>query len=163
VVTIAPTINNQEGRATRCADCPYLIADRLNDMTKYVASRTLDEVTWKGTTLLRGEAAESVAALKREDGPDLQVQGSSVLLQTLLAHDLVDEFTVWTFPVLLGRGKRLFGPGGHPGALRLVGTETSGTGVVISTYERAGDVPIGSFQLEEPTEAEIKRRASLAG
>jgi dihydrofolate reductase len=146
------------------AHWPYVsdpTADRLNTMTKYVASRTLHEVTWNGATLLQGEAGEAVAALKREDGPDLQVHGSSVLIQTLLERDLVDEFTVWTFPLLLGRGKRLFGAGTFPAGLRLVGSETSTTGVVIAEYERAGDVPIGSFQLDDPTEAEVRRRASL--
>jgi dihydrofolate reductase len=147
------------------AHWPYVsgdpAAERLNSMTKYVASRTLHEVTWNGARLLRGEAGEAVAALKREDGPDLQVHGSSGLLQTLLQRDLVDEFTVWTFPVLLGRGKRLFGAGTLPAGLRLLGSETSTTGVVIATYERAGDVPTGSFQLDDPTEAEVRRRASL--
>ena len=149
------------------AHWPYVgndpIAERLNTMTKYVASRTLDTVSWSGARLLEGEAGDAVAALKRQAGPDLQVQGSSVLLQTLLGRDLVDEFTVWTFPVLLGTGKRLFGAGTVPGGLRLVGSETSTTGVVIATYERAGDVPLGSFQLDEPGEAEVRRRASLMG
>jgi hypothetical protein len=73
----------------------------------------------------------------------------------------VDTFTVWTFPVLLGRGKRLFGSGTAPAGLRLVDSITSTTGVLIATYERAGDVPRGDFQLAEPTEAELRRRAEL--
>jgi dihydrofolate reductase len=137
------------------------VADRLNAMTKYVASRTLDQVSWQGSVLLAGDAGDAVAALKADDGPDLQVQGSSDLLQTLLARDLVDEVSVWTFPVLLGAGKRLFGDGTRPAGLRLVSSRTSTTGVVISTYERAGDVPRGSFQLPEPSEAEAQRRAFL--
>jgi len=137
------------------------MADTLNQVPKYVASRTLNEVTWQGSTLLKGDAATAVAALKQEDGPDLQVHGSSDLLQTLWQHNLVDEFTVWTFPVLLGKGKRLFGDGTAPGALRLVESVTSTTGVVIAKYERAGDIPIGSFQLAEPSEAEVRRQASL--
>jgi dihydrofolate reductase len=131
-------------------------------MTKYVASRTLDQVTWQGSVLLRGDAGDAVAALKTEDGPDLQVQGSAGLLQTLLARDLVDELSIWTFPVLLGSGKRLFGDGTRPAGLRLLSNQTSTTGVVISTYELAGDVPRGSFQFAEPSEAEVQRRASLA-
>lgn len=137
------------------------VADALNSMTKYVASRTLREVTWSGSVLLQGDAGKAVAALKNQDGPDLQVQGSSQLIQTLLEHDLVDEFGVWTFPVLLGRGKRLFGDGTQPGGLRLVDSQASTTGVMIARYERAGDVPVGSFQLAEPTEAEVRRRESL--
>jgi hypothetical protein len=93
--------------------------------------------------LLSGDAGTALAALKEQDGPDLMVQGSSDLLQTLLAGDLVDRFRVWTFPVLLGRGKRLFGTGTVPGGLRLVDSQISTTGLVIATYERAGDVPVG--------------------
>jgi dihydrofolate reductase len=147
------------------AHWPYVsgdpVADALNSMTKYVASRTLEEVTWSGSVLLEGDAGEAVAALKNQDGPDLHVQGSSQLVQTLLENDLVDEFGVWTFPVLLGRGKRLFGDGTQPGGLTLLDSQTSTTGVVVSRYRRAGDVPVGSFQLAEPTEAEIRRRESL--
>jgi dihydrofolate reductase len=147
------------------AHWPYLtgdpVADRLNSMTKYVASRTLDQVTWNASRLLKGDAGAAVAALKKQEGPDLQVQGSSVLLQTLMKHDLVDEFVVWTFPVLLGTGKRLFGAGTTPRGMRLVDSQTSTTGVVIATYQTGGDVPQGSFEPERPSEAEIRRRASL--
>jgi dihydrofolate reductase len=137
------------------------VADRLNAMTKYVASRTLAEVTWQNSVLLSGDAGDAVADLKQQDGPGLQVQGSSDLLQTLLARQLVDQFTVWTFPVLLGAGKRLFGSGTTPAGLRLVDSTASTTGVLIATYERAGEVPRGDFQLAEPTEAELRRRAAL--
>lgn len=147
------------------AHWPYItedpVAERLNEMTKYVASRTLDQVMWNGSILLEGDAGEAVTALKEQDAPDLLVQGSSDLIQTLLRHDLVDELGVWTFPVLLGRGKRLFGDGVVPAGLRLVESEASTTGVVISRYERSGEVPVGSFQLDEPTEAEVRRRESL--
>ena len=138
-------------------------ADALNAATKYVASRTLKpaDLTWKNSRLLEGDAADAVAALKQEDGPELNVQGSSDLLQTLLASDLVDDLMVWTFPVLLGKGKRLFGEGTAPAGLKLVHSETSTTGVVIAAYERAGEVPRGDFQLAEPTEAELHRRANL--
>jgi dihydrofolate reductase len=139
------------------------VADQLNRVTKYVTSRTLDQLTWNASHLLEGDAATAVAKLKRQDGPPLHVQGSSNLLQTLLRHDLVDEFRVWTFPVLLGKGKRLFEPGVPPSGLRLVDSRTSTTGVLIATYEKGGDVPLGSFVPEEPSEAEIRRRAGLAG
>lgn len=102
-----------------------------------------------------------MAALKRQDGPELHVQGSGALLQTLQERDLVDEFNVWTFPLLLGSRKRLFGAGTLPGGLRLVESRTSTTGVVIARYERAGDVPLGSFVPAEPSEAELRRRESL--
>ncbi|GAA4994656.1 dihydrofolate reductase family protein [Actinopolymorpha pittospori] len=147
------------------AHWPYIsddpIADQLNNATKYVASRTLDEVTWNNAVLLKGDAGDAVAELKHQDGPDLNVQGSSDLLQTLLRRDLVDVFNIWTFPILLGPGKRLFGEGTTPGGLRLLDSVTSTTGVTIAKYERAGEVPVGSFQFAEPTEAELRRRASL--
>jgi dihydrofolate reductase len=147
------------------AHWPYLIddpvADRLNSVTKYVASRTLDRVTWNASRLLEGDAGTAVAKLKQQEGPPLQVQGSSDLIRTLLRHDLIDEFRVWTFPVLLGQGKRLFGEAAPPSGLRLVDSRTSTTGVLITTYEKDGDVPLGSFEAEEPSEAEIRRRAGL--
>jgi dihydrofolate reductase len=91
------------------AHWPYVtddpIADALNAMTKYVASRTLQQLSWQNSVLLSGDAGTAVTALEEQDGRDLMVQGSSDLLQTLLAEDLVDRFSVWTFPVLLGRGK----------------------------------------------------------
>ena len=129
-------------------------ADRLNSARKYVASRTLDRVEWQNSTLLEGDVAERVAALKEEPGPEIQVHGSANLIQTLLRHDLVDEFRVWIFPLVLGPGKRLFADGAVPRGLRLTGSKTSTTGVLMTTYERAGDVQPGSFALEEPSEAE---------
>ena len=135
-------------------------ADRLNAAHKYVASRTLDEAVWGPATLIRDVPAE-VAKLKQGDGPELQVHGSSDLIQTLLEHDLVDELRVWTFPVLLGRGKRLFEGRGAPGNLKLASSTVSTTGVIIATYERAGAIRYGSFALEEPTPAEVERREHL--
>jgi dihydrofolate reductase len=120
-------------------------ADALNRARKYVASTTLDSVEWENSVLLEGPAADAIAELKADDGPELQVHGSANLLQTLIRHDLVDVFQVWTFPLVLGSGKRLFGDGTIPAALKLVDSRTSTTGVVIATYERAGDVQYGSF------------------
>lgn len=137
------------------------IADRLNQLRKYVASRTLSKVSWQGAELLRGDVAEAIRAIKATPGPNLQVQGSSVLVQTLLEHDLVDEFTIWTFPVLLGRGKRLFGHGTPAGDLQLETSQTSTTGVLIATYARAGDIPLGDVQPAEPSPAELARRLKL--
>jgi dihydrofolate reductase len=103
-----------------------------------------------------------VGKLKAQDGPEVQVHGSGNLIQTLLEHDLIDELRVWTFPVVLGGGKRLFGDGTQPGNLKLVGATISTTGVIIATYQRAGAIAYGSFALEEPTPAEIERRRQLA-
>jgi dihydrofolate reductase len=95
-------------------------------------------------------------------GTDLQIIGSGNLIQTLQAASLIDEYNVWTFPVVLGRGKRLFEAGAKAGALRLVASQASATGVVMSTYVPAGDVPLGSFAQAEPSAKEVDRRAKLA-
>ena len=117
----------------------------LNDATKYVASRGEPTLAWEKSVLLRGDAAESVAALKREDGPELQVHGSGDLIQTLVRASLVDEYRVWVFPVLLGSGKRLFADGTITSGLKLVDSTVSTTGVVIGTYQPAGELVTGSF------------------
>ncbi|GAA4533341.1 dihydrofolate reductase family protein [Amycolatopsis samaneae] len=124
------------------ADDP--IGARMNALPKYVASRTLERVSWRNSTLLTGDVAEAVAELKRGEGAEIQVHGSGGLLRTLLAHDLVDEFHVLTFPVLVGPGKRLFGTGTVPAGLRHEGTTVSG-GVVISDYVREGAVEYGAM------------------
>ena len=110
----------RDERGGTASDVDDPAAAALNSARKYVASRTLDTVTWNNSVLLQGDAADTVAKLKAEEGPDMIVQGSSDLLQTLLAHDLVDEFRIWTFPVVVGPGKRLFGSGTTPGGMRLV-------------------------------------------
>ena len=117
----------------------------LNDATKYVASRTLKELEWGPSVLLEGDAGDAVAALKQGDGPELQVHGSGNFIQTLLRHHLVDEFYLWTFPVVIGTGKRLFEDGTVPAGLKLVDSTVSTTGVVIGTYVPAGDIQLGSF------------------
>ena len=134
----------------------------FNNATKYVASRTLDAVEWQNSILLEGDVVEAVGRLKEEEGPELQIHGSGNLIQTLLAHDLVDEFRLWIFPVVLGTGKRLFVDGTIPRGLKLADWKTSTTGVLLTTYERVGDVEYGSFALEEPTEAEVERGRRLA-
>lgn len=136
-------------------------AKPLNDATKYVASRTLTSLEWAKSFLIEGDVAEGVAALKQQDGPELQVHGSSNLIQTLLKHNLVDQFNLWTFPVVVGLGKKLFSDGTIPAGLRLIDSSLSTTGVVIAKYEPAGEVPIGSFAMEDPTEAELERRRGL--
>jgi dihydrofolate reductase len=138
------------------------IADHLNNTRKHVASTTLDTVEWNNSTLIEGDVAEYVAALKREDGPEIQVHGSPGLIQTLLEHDLIDEFRLWIFPVALGAGKRLFGDGTIPMAFTLADSFVSKTGVTVNTYARAGGIEIGEMDFEEPTEAELERRKRLA-
>ena len=125
------------------------VASKLNSMRKYVASRTLKKVEWHNSTLLRGDAATAVARLKEQAGGEILVQGSSNLIQTLLKHDLIDEFRLWVFPVLVGFGKRLFGDGTIPGAFRLAHATTSRTGVVVHRYERAGKLEVGEFAVDQ--------------
>ncbi len=117
----------------------------INKATKYVASRTMTTHPWSKTVFLNGDVVEEIKKLKQQDGPDLQVHGSSNLIQTLLEHDLVDELWLKFFPVTLGKGKRLFGNGTIPAAFKLVDTKISPSGVIIANFERAGEVKTGSF------------------
>jgi dihydrofolate reductase len=119
------------------------MAAKLNSVPKYVASRTLDSVDWRNTTLLEGDAADAVAKLKDELDGEIHVSGSSDLIQTLLGHDLVDEVQLIVFPVVLGTGKRLFGEGTIPTALRLVESKSLPSGVTLQRYERAGKPEYG--------------------
>jgi dihydrofolate reductase len=119
----------------------------LNEATKYVASRGRPKLEWATSVLIAGEAADGVAALKREDGPELQVHGSGDLIQTLARHNLVDRYRLWVFPVVIGSGRRLFAEGTVPAGLRLLDSTVSTTGVVIGTYEPAGELTTGSFPL----------------
>jgi dihydrofolate reductase len=128
------------------------VATKLNAMPKYVASRTLDSVEWNNSTLLSGDVAEAVEDLKTDRGDVILVQGSQNLIQTLLAHDLVDEFWLWIFPLVVGDGKRLFGDGTIPAALELTSAETSSTGVQMLRFERAGAIEYGSFALDGAVE-----------
>ncbi len=167
-ISDAPPYELLLGRGTYeifAAHWPYdegPVADHLNSTRKHVASTTLDRLEWSNSTLIGGDVAEYVAALKSEDGPEIQVHGSPGLIQTLLEHDLIDEFRLWIFPVVIGTGKRLFGDGTIAAALKLVDSTVSKTGVTINTYERAGAIDTGSFEFEEPTEAELERRERIA-
>lgn len=145
------------------ADHP--IAQILNAAKKHVASRTLRTLHWNNSTLLeRGGAnvTEQLAALKAHAGPDLQIIGSANLIQSLQAADLIDRYHVWTYPLVLGRGKRLFEAGARPMGLRLVDTQTSSSGVVMSTYVPDGVPRPGSFVEGEPSDRELARRANMA-
>ena len=123
-------------------------AKPLNDATKYVASRSRPELGWSNSVLIEGDVAQGVAALKQEDGPELQVHGSGDLIQTLLRHDLVDEYRLLICPLVIGSGKRLFSEGTVPAGLKLLDSTVSTTGVVIGTYEPAVEIVAGSFALE---------------
>ena len=132
-------------------------AKPLNDAKKFVALRTLRSLDWSNSVLIEGDVTEGVAALKKKEGPEIQVHGSGNLIQTLLSHELIDEFRLWTFPVVVGRGKRLFSDGTIPAGLKLVDNHLSTTGVVIATYVPAGEVVTGSFALDEPSGGENER------
>jgi dihydrofolate reductase len=133
----------------RITDPDNGIATMLNTMPKHVASRTLDTVEWNNSTLIKGDVAEVVGKLKTEPGRELQVYGSIDLAQTLMRHDLVDEYRLSFAPLVLGTGKRLFLEGAVPAAMRLTDTKKTSTGLVSHTYERAGKPEYGSFALEE--------------
>ena len=117
----------------------------INRATKYVASNTLTSHEWRKSVFLKGNVEDEIKKLKGQDGPDLQVHGSGELIQTLMEHDLVDEFWLKIFPVTLGTGKRLFDKGTIPGSYTLVDSKTSPSGVIIATLKRAGEVKTGSF------------------
>jgi dihydrofolate reductase len=138
------------------------IAKTFNATKKHVASRTLTTLHWNNSTLLHGDVVSAIIALKAQPGPDLQVIGSGHFIQTLQAASLIDEYNVWTFPLVLGRGKRLFSEAAKPSALRLVRSQVSTTGVVMSTYAPSGDIQPGSFASVEPSETELARRKMMA-
>jgi dihydrofolate reductase len=120
-------------------------ADGLNRARKYVVSRTPKKLGWNNSVLLTGNIPEEIRKLKRQEGPELQVHGSSNLIQTLLKHDLADEFRLKIFPVTIGHGKRLFGDGTVPASFKLLESKTSSTGVIVATYRRDGEIKTGSF------------------
>jgi dihydrofolate reductase len=127
-------------------DAEHPIGKPFNAVTKHVATRNLDlKLDWENSRSLGPDAAAEVKRLKAQDGPDLLVQGSSDFLQTLFHHDLVDELTTLTYPVVLGGGKRLFREGAAPRAFPLTSHVVSGAGVIIGKYARGGEVPTGSF------------------
>jgi dihydrofolate reductase len=138
------------------------MAHKLNGAKKYVATRTLESLDWPKSVRLGSDLRGELQRLKSGTGPEIQIHGSSNLIQSLLAHDLIDEFRVWTFPVVLGKGKRLFETGAPTMAFALVDTKASTSGVVVSTYQRAGEVKPGTFAIDEPSAAELERRKKVA-
>jgi dihydrofolate reductase len=120
------------------------IARTFNAARKHVASRKLKSLQWNNSSVLRGDVVSAIATLKGQPGHDLQIIGSGNLIQTLQAASLIDEYNAWVYPVVLGRGKRLFENGAKPCALRLVASKVSRTGVVMCTYVPAGDIRLGT-------------------
>lgn len=137
------------------------IAGTFNRITKYVASRSNPTLAWQNSRLLGKDVVAALKQIRSEDGPDLIVQGSSDFVQTLWKNALVDEFSVLTFPVMLGKGKRFFGEGIAPTALKLVKSQSYPTGVIVANYVPDGPVKVGDFQLGEPSDAELARRRNL--
>jgi dihydrofolate reductase len=117
------------------------IARGFNKATKYVVTHRPDQLDWETSVLIGGEVVNEIRKLKASNGPALHVWGSSVLLQTLIAADLVDEYRLWIAPVVLGEGKRLFENGVPPRVLVLVDTRSTPKGVLINTYRPAGSLP----------------------
>jgi dihydrofolate reductase len=147
--TIAGKFDMLLGRTTYDIFAPYWpyqgespVAKAFNKATKYVVTRRLDRLDWKISKAIRGDVVEEVRRLKASDGPALHIWGSSKLLQTLIAADLVDEYRLWIAPVVLGKGKRLFENGIPPRSLSLVATRSTSRGVLLNTYRPAGPIPV---------------------
>ncbi len=126
------------------------VASRLNGLPKYVATKTLRKADWDGTTLLSGDVVEEVRRLKEQPGRELQVHGSGDLLQTLMAHDLIDEHRLFVYPVLVGAGRRLFRDGSAAKTFELTESRMTPAGVAILAYAPAGPLVAGSFELPAP-------------
>ncbi len=122
-----------------------MVADPFNKAKKYVVSDKGSDLTWKESILIQGDVAAKLKTLKAEDGPVFHVWGSSVLIQTLLKNDLVDELRLRIYPITLGAGKRLFAEGTIPAAFKLTDSQVLPSGVILANYARAGEVKTGSF------------------
>ncbi len=140
------------------------IGRTFNAIDKYVAAGPGTRLDWAHSHRLEGDLATAVRALKATEGRDLLIQGSSEVIHALLADDLIDQLTILSFPVILGRGKRLFDEGSHPRSWTLASSDTTPTGVIVSTYRLAGAVETGSFAPEgyRPAPAELERRERWA-
>lgn len=140
----------QEGNAS--------IARPFNACTKFVATHRPETLSWQNSQALGRDVAKAVRDLKQKDGPDLIVQGSTELIHILLGANLIDHMQLLIFPIVFGKGKRLFDVGAAPAAFRLARSVVSPDGVIIANYERGGEIATGSFMLPDPSPAEIARR-----
>jgi dihydrofolate reductase len=138
------------------------IGEKFQRINKYVLTHSDEALEWEHSHRLSGDTAEAVAELKRSEGRDLLIQGSSTLYAPLLAANLIDQLVLITFPLVLGQGKRIFDGSQQPGALKLVDHFVSDKGVTIATYEPAGEIKTGSFVTKEPSKAELERREKWA-
>lgn len=138
------------------------IGQAFDRIRKYVVTSSPERLTWKGSEALVGDPAETVTRLKQGDGPDLLIQGSSALYPALLGARLIDRLFLITMPVILGKGKRLFGDASVPTGLTLVDHRVAATGAFVAVYEPAGEVPTGSFAADNPSDAELARREKWA-
>ena len=134
------------------------IGEKFQRINKYVLTHSDEPLEWEHSEKLSGDTAKEVAELKKTEGRDLLIQGSSTLYVPLLAAGLIDRLVLMTFPVLLGQGKRILDGSQKPGALKLVDHFVSDSGVIIASYEPAGDVPTGSFETKPPSQEELERR-----
>jgi len=132
------------------------VGAKFNGSPKYVASNTLTSSDWAGTTILSGDVAADVARIKSEVDGEIQLAGSGNLIQTLLKHDLIDEFNLIIFPVVVGAGKRLFGDGALPRTFRLAKSQIFDTGLIACVYERAGELGTGEYGIETGNYEPIK-------
>jgi dihydrofolate reductase len=137
------------------------IGERFQRINKYVLTHSAEPLGWENSHRISGDTAEAVAKLKRSDGRDLLIQGSSTLYVPLLAAGLIDRLIVMIFPLVLGRGKRIFDGSQMPEALNLVGHSVSNKGVVFLAFEPGGEVPTGTFATKEPSKEELERRAKM--
>jgi dihydrofolate reductase len=137
------------------------IGAKFQRINKYVLTHSDEPLKWENSYKISGDAARVVGELKKSEGRDLLIQGSSTIYLPLLAAGLIDQLTLMTFPVLLGEGKRIFDGSEKPGAFKLVDHFVAHSGVVFTTYQPAGEVKTGTFETKEPSAAELERRAKL--
>jgi dihydrofolate reductase len=137
------------------------IATAFNRVTKFVATHRPDSLGWENSQWLGKDPVAALRELKRGDGPMLLIQGSSELIHTLLARDLIDEVRLIVAPLMLGKGKRLFDDGTMPRSLKLVKSGVTPRGTLLANYEPAGDVKTGTFGTDSPSKAEVERRRKL--
>jgi dihydrofolate reductase len=138
------------------------IGEAFNKAPKYVATRTLDRLDWNNSQKIEGDAVEGVRRLKASAGPELHIWGSGNLLQTLIAAELVDEYRVWVYPVMLGKGQRLFEHGIPSRRLTLVETRSTSDGVLLNTYRPAGPLMKAPVDSGKPSKGELERRKKWA-